>query len=181
MVNIDYGRSHGHGDLDRMNLGLLAFGVPLSADPGSSYNYNTNADRGVAEGSMQNPFVANTVVVDGQDQLRGAGELVEWKPEPAEQRFAAKITGIYPGVVWRRSVALVDGIVVVVDDLKSDKPHRYESAWHHYGHATSANGCALADLTEPLGEGPYQHLLNPRRLTGEPIAMDWSCNDVHVR
>lgn len=180
MVNVDFGRSHGHGDLDRMNLGLLAFGVPLSADPGSSYNFNTNAVAGPAQGSMEGPLVANTVVVDGQHQIPGAGKLVEWQIKPDVQRLAAETDGVYLGVAWRRSVALLDGIVVVVDDLHSDKPHRYESAWHHYGHATIGEGCALSTLRQPLGDGPYEQVLNPKAISGRLIAMDWIYEGVHV-
>jgi hypothetical protein len=181
MVNVDYGRSHGHGDLDRMNLGLLAFGQPLSADPGSTYNYNVNAAEGAAAASMSGPFVANTVIVDGQPQLRGAGELIAWDPTPSLQRLTAQINGIYPGVGWRRSVVLIDHITIVVDDLQSDQAHRYESAWHHYGAATVGEGCQLSNLDQPLGEGAYKDLLNPRRISGQPIVMDWKVKDVHVR
>jgi hypothetical protein len=181
MVNIDFGRSHGHGDLDRMNLGLLAFGVPLSADPGSTYNFNTNAAAGPAQGSMEGPLVANTVVVDAQHQLPGTGKLIEWQIKPDVQRFAAQTDGVYLGVAWRRSVALIDGVVVVVDDLHSDKPHRYESAWHHYGHATVGEGCAVSALPQPLGNGPYEQVLNPKAISGRLLAMDWLYQGVHVR
>jgi hypothetical protein len=164
-----------------MNLGLLAFGVPLSADPGSPYNFNTGASAGPAEGSMSGPFVANTVVVDSTHQLRGAGRLVEWDPMPAMQRVTAEITGVYPGVSWLRSVVLTDGLVIILDDLHSDKPHRYESAWHHYGAAVTAGDCHFADLPGPLGDGPYKELLNPRRLTGPTACLDWAVQGVHVR
>jgi hypothetical protein len=80
VVNFDFGRSHGHGDLDRMNLGLQAFGVPLSADPGSSYNYNQNASGGPAVKTMDSAFVSNTIIVDAKPQLRGGGKLVTWQP-----------------------------------------------------------------------------------------------------
>ena len=56
-VDLDFGRSHGHGDRDRMNLGLIAFGLPLSADPGSTYNYNTGASEGPAVASMGRKYV----------------------------------------------------------------------------------------------------------------------------
>jgi hypothetical protein len=181
MVNLDYGRSHGHGDLDRMNLGLYAFGVPLSADPGSHYNYNSAAPYGPAIKSFEGPLVANTVIVDGQHQLRGAGQLVKWNIAPDIQEVSAQITGIYPGVAWRRSVALINNITVVVDDLQSDKPHQYESAWHHYGKINPADDCQVTDLKDSLGEGPYQDLLTPRRITGKSVSVDWLYNKVHVR
>ncbi|MBS3764812.1 MAG: heparinase II/III family protein, partial [Planctomycetes bacterium] len=101
-IDIDYGRSHGHGDLDRMNLGLQAFGVPLSADPGSSYNFNTAATKGPAIKSMTGPFAHNTVVVDGKHQLRGGGRLICWQINRDYQAFCAEVKGIYPGVKWRR-------------------------------------------------------------------------------
>ena len=141
-VNVDYGRSHGHGDLDRLNLGLQAFGIPLSADPGSSYNYNTNAATGPAAATLDSPLAANTVIIDGKDQLRGAATLINWDSTPTEQRITAKTKGVHPGVSWQRSVALTNNITIIVDDLQSNEPHRYESAWHHYGKMTPADGCA---------------------------------------
>lgn len=181
LVNVDYGRSHFHGDLDRMNVGLQAFGVPLSADPGSAYNFNSGAKDGPAAGSIDGPFVHNTVVVDAKNQLLGAGRLVSWQTGPSVQAVGAEIAGIYPGVTWRRSVALARGVVVVVDDLRSDRAHRYELAWHHMGAFAPAEGCRLADLRAPLGEGAYAKLLNPRRVEGATVAVEWENGGSRVR
>ena len=47
--------------------------------------------------------------------MLGAGTLVKWQPGGDVQVIQADITGIYPGVHWRRSVALTGGVVVIVD------------------------------------------------------------------
>jgi len=178
VVNLDYGRSHGHGDLDRMHLGLQAFGQPLAANPGSSYNYNSNAPFGAAADSMSGPFRFNTVVVDGKDQLPGAGTLASWEITPDMQKVAADVSGVYIGVHWRRSVALVNNVVVVVDDLKSDQPHRYELAWHYLLKGNPVG--ATDDLSEPLGDGAYKSLLNPKKLTDSAVEMEWTNGPAHV-
>jgi hypothetical protein len=189
VVNLDFGRSHGHGDLDRMNLGLQAFGVPLSADPGSTYNYNQNASDGPAVKTMDSPFVSNTIIVDAKPQLRGGGKLITWQPNvklparsgrpagPPSQFVVAEIDGIYPGVHWRRSVALIHGSVLVVDDLTSDQPHRYECAWHHLGDAKQ-NG---APMTSDFTQGEYARILNPRRLDAQQIRFDWRYQTARLR
>jgi hypothetical protein len=157
-----------------MNLGLQAFGVPLSADPGSSYNYNQNAPEGPAVKSMDGPFVSNTVIVDAKDQLRGKGLLVSWHTTPQFQSVVAEIEGIYPGVHWRRSVALVNGTVVVVDDLSSDRSHRYECAWHHLGEATNDG----RPLDSSFDQGEYAKLLHPKNVEGSPIEFNWKTGGV---
>jgi hypothetical protein len=189
VVNLDFGRSHGHGDLDRMNLGLQAFGVPLSADPGSTYNYNQNASDGPAVKTMDSPFVSNSIIVDAKPQLRGGGKLITWQPNvklparsgrpagPPSQFVVAEIDGIYPGVHWRRSVALIHGSVLVVDDLTSDQPHRYECAWHHLGDAKQ-NG---APMTSDFTQGEYARILNPRRLDAQQIRFDWRYQTARLR
>lgn len=207
VVNLDYGRSHFHGDLDRMNLGLQAFGVPLSADPGSSYNFNSGAKDGPAAGSIDGPFVHNTVVVDAKNQLLGAGRLVSWQTGPRAQAVCAEVTGIYPGVTWRRAAVLVRGALVVVDDLRADEAHRYEAAWHHMGAFAAAEGCRFADLAAPLGSGlrraegggasaitlrasadesaaqagAYAKLLSPRAVEGAPVVVEWEREGVRLR
>ncbi len=180
-VDLDFGRSHGHGDLDRMNLGLFALGEPLSADPGSTYNFNWSAHDGPAAASMNGPFVANTVVVDGHQQLLGAGRLLKWDIAKDHQTVAAEIEGIYPGVKWKRSVTLLHNVVVVVDDLSSDESHRYESAWHFMGKGDVAGNCGATAMTEPLGTGDYKDLLHPKRIKGSPVVMQWESNGVKTR
>jgi hypothetical protein len=196
VVNLDFGRSHGHGDLDRMNLGLQAFGLPLSADPGSTYNYNQNATDGPASKTMDSPFVSNTIIVDAKPQLRGGGKLVTWQPQvgwpqpttsarnakvvgsarPTEF-IVAEIDGIYPGVHWRRSVALINGAVLVVDDLSSDQPHRYECAWHHLGKAKTDG----KPMDSSFAQGEYAKLLDPKKIEGDTIQFEWKDQNVWLR
>lgn len=177
VVNLDFGRSHGHGDLDRMNLGLQAFGAPLAADPGSTYNYNQNATEGPASKTMDSPFVSNTIIVDAKPQLRGGGKLVSWQTTPQMQAVVAEIDGIYPGVHWRRSVALMNGVVLVVDDLSSDQPHRYECAWHHLGKPKTDG----EPMPPSFSQGEYGKLLNPKKIDGTEIQFDWKYQNVWLR
>ena len=180
-VNFDYGPSHHHGDLDRLILAIHAYKTPLSADPGSTYNFSTSASAGPAESITSGPFVHNTVVVDGKDQVSGGGELVTWQVLGKAQAASAQTASVYPGVTWRRSIVLVGGVVVVDDAVWSDAVHRYELAWHHMGDFKLAGGCQAAALDKPLGAGEYQRLLNPRRVTGSPLEAEWARQGVRLR
>ena len=180
-VNFDYGPTHGHGDRDRLIMAIKAYKVPLSADPGSTYNFSTSATRGPAESAMFGPFVHNTVVVDGQEQMAGAGRLVTWRVAGPAQAASAETTSVYPGVKWRRSITLSGGVAVVVDDLRSDGVHRYELAWHHMGQFELIDGCRPVALAQPLGAGAYQKLLNPQQVAGAPLVAQWTRQGVRLR
>ncbi|HTL29495.1 MAG TPA: hypothetical protein VL282_09740, partial [Tepidisphaeraceae bacterium] len=103
--------------------------------------------------------------------------LVSWQTKPQFQAVVAEIDGIYPGVHWRRSVAIVSGTVIVVDDLSSKESHHYECAWHHLGEAPM-NGAAL---DKSFKEGEYAKLLNSRKLPNAPIRFDWKYKNVRLR
>ena len=72
-------------------------------------------------------------------------------------------------------------MVVVVDELNSDMEHRYELVWRNMGDFSLVGGCQAADLAAPLGQGPYAHLLKPRRIQGEPVTAEWVNEGVHLR
>jgi hypothetical protein len=72
----------------------------------------------------------NTVVVDGQDQRDGCGELIAFNQNSAAV-ISQGIAAVYPDVSQLRAIAIVDGNFLVFDRMASDKEHTYDR--YQYG------------------------------------------------
>lgn len=115
-----------HSDLDALSLSFYTAGTRVLRDAGL---FTYEADH---------PFYAyfhgtrghNTVMVDGIDQARGSGESL---PIAAGDGYALAQARheLYPGVVHRRTVLLLEaGALLIVDDIAGSVPHTYEQLFH---------------------------------------------------
>jgi peptidoglycan/xylan/chitin deacetylase (PgdA/CDA1 family) len=127
-----------HSDLDALSFNLYGLGMDLLPDAGF-YTYEENSYRKYFHGTRSH----NTVVVDDKDQIMGTKE--ENEPGTLIEPFVsagALITGegysgqsashnLYKDVIHNRSIALIeDKMLIVVDDLYSDKEHKYDQMFH---------------------------------------------------
>jgi len=120
-----------HSDLDALSFSLYSNGIALIPDSGL-YTYRVND---TLEAYFQGTSGHNTVVVDETDQMIGSatgGVFLEgegYAYQSAEHE-------LYNGVTHQRAMALLGhNIVLIVDNLVSDKEHKYEQLFHLFPEA----------------------------------------------
>jgi hypothetical protein len=73
-------------------------------------------------------------VADGQSQAEAAGQSLGFIASEKINAALADAGPIYPGVRFRRAVALFgDDLVLVVDQISGTAPHTYDLAYHNRG------------------------------------------------
>lgn len=115
-----------HSDLDALTFSLYSYGTPVIRDSGL-YTYET-------EHPFYNYFYGtrghNTVMVDGQDQRQGTGEVRPVQRGGGYTTLAARHT-LYDGVTHLRTITfLKPDTLVVADTLVGARPHYYEQLFH---------------------------------------------------
>ncbi len=158
-VHFDYGpHGGGHGHYDKLVLNVYAAGRLQAPDPGRL------AYAAALQGSWYRHTVAhNTVVVDERSQVPATGRLTSFREEGDVVLAQAECDTMVPGVLFRRSVALVDGILVDVFQAQSDREHCYDYAWHNFGEWSDIEGLDFQPM-ESLAKGihGYQHIAEPK-------------------
>ncbi len=187
----------GHGHFDRLNWLFFDNGQCIVSDYGSARFLNVEAKSGgiylPENKSWAKTTVAhNTLVVDEQSQF-GANWQRGEELAPTKLRFehseglqlaGATMEGAYPGVVFNRTLALVDlgdgNLPVVVDLLHatSDKPARFDLPLHFNGHIITQGFAAERHVdTRPVfgKANGYQHLWvdSASAATSEPRYLSW--------
>lgn len=177
-LTFDYGENPMHAALDRLQFTLWAFGRAFSLGPGSTYNAATNFKRGdpkalafVSHGSLGH----NVVLADGSDQTAAIGGLTHWHAGEGCQAAAARVEGHYPGVTHQRALALIRGLVVVLDDLASSSAHTYDFAYHNFGTLAAGPGWKATPEETPLGDkANYSNIRALCRLEGRgDLRLSW--------
>ena len=117
----------------------------------------------------------NVVLVDGQNQMPAIGETVAWSDKPDNQFATARVSGIAPGVDHTRTLALRDGLVIVIDRLESAAEHAYDFVYHNFGELSLGDGWTSAPADKPLAETTnYANIIGLNRLTGQgPLHLRW--------
>lgn len=180
MATLDFGRNIAHGHLDRNQITLAAFGKMFSHGPGSSYNVGKGGII-VSEDPKLKSFVQagslgqNVVLVDAQNQMPAIGELLVWSDKPENQFATARVSGIAPGVNHDRTLALQDGLVIIIDRLESENEHTFDFVYHNFGLLSPGEGWTSAVVEQPLAEtANYANLIDLARLTGSgPVHLSW--------
>lgn len=120
-----------HSDLDALSFSLYSNGITLMPDSGL-YTY---AVEDPLKPYFHGTSAHNTVVVDGMDQnpySATAGAFLEGEGyvcQSAEHE-------LYNGVSHQRAMALLGhNLVLIVDNLISDKEHKYEQMFHLFPEA----------------------------------------------
>jgi len=126
-----------HSHLDVLGLDYFAAGARQLCDSGL-YTYDPGPDYAYFFGTRAH----NTVVVDGRDQST-AGEVTAGLTASGPRwAYQSGSHALYPGVVHRRSVLLLErDLTLVYDTVESQEPHDYAQIWHlASGYAASVAG-----------------------------------------
>ncbi|MGA9525937.1 MAG: alginate lyase family protein, partial [Myxococcaceae bacterium] len=114
-----------HSHLDALNVILYSAGRTLLTDSGMF-----TEEPGDEEAYFRSTRAHNTVLVDGLDQRDGhahpglSAQGGQWLYQSGSHK-------LYEGVQhWRAVLLLEKDVVVVLDRLTSEAPHRYEQRWH---------------------------------------------------
>jgi hypothetical protein len=180
MATLDYGRNPMHAHLDRNQITLSAFGKMFTHGPGTVYNIGSGGFTRSTDPKL-NSFCGagslgqNVILVDQLNQLRAIGKLVAWSDKPDNQFVTARVNGIAPGVDHTRTVALRDGLVIVIDRVDSADEHTYDFVYHNLGILTAGPGWQTKPVSAPLGKtANYENLIDPAQLTGSgPVRLNW--------
>jgi len=116
------------------------------------------------------PIASNTVVVDGErhSMLRADQVAMLTGDHPAARWLSPRKRPLYAGVRWARTAAILGETVVVIDQLDSDTPRRFDWVTYPAGvdHTATIDGGAVTWTEHPAlneqGKG-YGLLENPRR------------------
>jgi peptidoglycan/xylan/chitin deacetylase (PgdA/CDA1 family) len=119
----DYRTSH--SQLDSLGVTLYGNGTTL-LPPGGLYSYEPGPMHSYFQGTSSH----NAVVVDGQNQTRGAARAGPLHTNGG-LTYQSADSPVYDDVTNRRTVVMVDkSHFLVLDRLDSEKEHRYEQMWH---------------------------------------------------
>lgn len=167
VVTLDYGpHGGGHGHPDKLGIILHGAGRVMAPDPGS-IQYGVPLHLEWFKTTMSH----NTVLVDRTPQEACTGKLLAFRTDGEAQMAAASADDAYPGVRFRRTIALLNGgIVIDLCELDSDEDHVYD--WVHHNRGEFSSPLPLRDIPSPLGdEHGYQHVRSPRLISTD---VDWT-------
>jgi hypothetical protein len=172
---LDYGPRPSHAHPDQLSFVLYGLNKVIADDPGR-INYGTPHHRGWYRTSVAH----NTLVVDGRSQSLAEGRSEAFLASGGFTALSAATEGIYVGVSFRRTAALIGGrLLVFIDQIRADRDHTFDLAYHNLGRMTTfppGDACPA-----PQGAG-YDYLEDMRRWTtssGMSLAFDY--NGVEAR
>ncbi|MCD4825099.1 MAG: heparinase II/III family protein [Phycisphaerae bacterium] len=129
MLAIKSRQNRGHHDLGTFSLS--ANGEKLIVDSGST-GYGSRVYRTYSRWTQGH----NVVMVDDVKQKRTNGKVSAFVKSAAYAYTAIDLAAAYPGLIdkWRRHVLyLSPDYYVMIDELRSDQPHKYEWLCHPQG------------------------------------------------
>jgi oligo-alginate lyase len=170
----------GHGHFDKLNWLLYDQGNAIVTDYGAARFLNIEAKDGGRyldenDSWAKQTIAHNTLVVDEASQFGGKLKAAE-ALAPRQLAFAgegktristAEMSGAYPGVTFRRTLAQIDveglshPLVVDLLKVKGGKPARYDLPLHYAGHLIDTGFPLDSNVTTrpTLGKANgYQHL-----------------------
>ncbi len=119
----------GHGHPDKLGFHLVARGQNLVIDPGIT-SYGSKLHYGWYRTSIAH----NTLIVDEKDQKPATGKCLAFGTAGGVDYAMLEAGPIADGVRAIRSAALIDeNLLVIVDQITSDKPRMLDLAWHERG------------------------------------------------
>ena len=167
-----YGGGHAHPD--KLSFILYSRGQVIAIDPGYAL-YGL----AVQWKWFRTTLAHNTLVVDEESQEKVDGKLISFGSKDGVDHIVADAGAIYEGVRFVRTAALLDpNLIVIVDQVTSDKDRVLDIAYHQRG--------AWLDLPKgdpwtPPDKPGYNYLKDAtlRKLTGPTtlttrIADNWS-------
>ena len=140
----------GHGHPDKLNFVLCAKGQVVGYDPGT-----TKYGLPLQKEWHKTTIAHNTLTVDEESQKPAEGRCIAFGNEKGVDYVVCEAGDIYDGVRYTRTTAMLDeNLMVFIDQVKSDKEHVYDLAYHQRGKWGKLDG---SKLTLPDKKG-YMHL-----------------------
>lgn len=129
-VALEYGpHGGGHGHPDKLGFVLCALGKELAPDAGS-ISYAVPLHKQWYRQTLSH----STLTVDRESQQPTTGELHYMNSSPEFQIASVRTAEAYPGVIYDRTMAMIGSeCVLVLDNVKSEKEHLYDIAYHVRG------------------------------------------------
>ncbi|NUQ00704.1 MAG: heparinase II/III family protein, partial [Armatimonadetes bacterium] len=148
----------GHGHPDKLNL-VLFRDVAVGYDPGTAaYGVPIQAEW------YRTTLAHNTLTVDEANQKEATGRSLAFAARPGLGVALAEAGAIYPGVTYRRAVALCgEKLMLVLDLVEAAQEHTFDLAWHNAGAWAMAPPGAPLELPAKPG---YKHLRGMVRSAG---------------
>ena len=136
-----------HSHLDVLGIDYFSAGARQLCDSGL-YTYDPGPDYTYFFGTRAH----NTVVVDGADQATSGEVTAGLTATGAHWAYQSGAHRLYPGVVHRRSVLLLErDLTLVYDTVESEDAHDYAQVWHLAGGYDAS--IAGMDTTGLAGDG----------------------------
>lgn len=119
----------GHGHPDKLSFVVCARGKMIAIDPGTSrYGLPMHA------GWHKTTLAHSTLTVDEESQKPAEGRCIAFGTEDGVDYAVCNGGDIYDGVSFTRTVAMLDeNLIVFIDQIKSDKEHTFDLAYHQRG------------------------------------------------
>jgi hypothetical protein len=159
---IDYGpHGGGHGHPDKLGFVLFGQGQILAPDPGTA-NYGVP----IQAGWYRTTLAHNTLTIDEVSQKPAEGQCDAFLARPGFSAAMAEAGKICDGVDFRRTVALVDdNLLVFIDQIRADKEHTFDLAYHNVGKLLLPPfGAVPSEIPKKPG---YSYLRDLKRQTSE--------------
>lgn len=136
-----YGGFHGH--LDKLSFVLYGYGQELAVDPGRSASQAYRLP--IHENWYKATAGHNAVVVDRASQEPATGELESFAANDQYAAVVVRCDSAYSGVKQRRLLLLAPDYALVVDDLVSDRPRRFDWMYHNRGSSAESSAATFAN------------------------------------
>lgn len=119
----------GHGHPDKLSFVLYSKGEVMGLDPGT-----TRYGSPMHLGWCKTTFSHNTLIVDEESQKPSEGRAIAFGTENGVEYTVCDAGPICDGVRFNRTAALMDeNLVVFIDQIRSDKEHLFDLAYHQAG------------------------------------------------
>ena len=190
-VLLNYGpHGGGHGHPDKLSIVVYAKGRHWIPDFGSA-KYGSDLKRQWTSHTLSH----NTIVVDQTSQWPARAGDASWPCDNPRKRAMGKLSAffaddllklatatcdtVYDGVKLKRTIALVDELVLDICEAVSDEKHTYDYVLHVDGQPANASRESALPLGERCG---YQHLTQVARLATQlPWSGEWLNQDDRLR
>jgi hypothetical protein len=156
---LDYGpHGGGHGHSDKLGFVLFSLGQIIAPDPGTA-NYGVP----IQGGWYRTTIAHNTLTIDEESQKPTEGKCEAFLAADGFSAVMAHAGNIYDGVSFRRTAALIgDSLLVFIDQIRADKEHTFDLAYHNVGKVTTPPD---AQPVEPAKKAGYSYFRDAKSRT----------------
>jgi len=154
-----------HAHLDKLSFVLYGHGCELAVDPGCAVSQAYRLP--IHNGWYKATIGHNTVVVDGEAQQSTGGRLECFRSSEFCAAAVLACDTAYEGVCHRRTLCLTPDYLLVVDDLRADRPRRFDWLYHHRARCVETDlPLDPTALKDRLAGGEYIHSVRCGRSDG---------------